>query len=70
MRLEVDFTKGIRENADAYYALSKKSKKKLDGLARGVKEIERKMLLEERKKIAPKKFSACKKLTALLLILK
>src|SRR3989344_2745433 len=55
MRLEVDFTKGIRENADAYYALSKKSKKKLDGLARGVKEIERKMLLDERKKIAPKK---------------
>ncbi|HLC92181.1 MAG TPA: NFACT RNA binding domain-containing protein [archaeon] len=50
MRIEIDFTKGIRENAESYYALSKKAKKKLLGLEKGTKEISRKMAIEASKK--------------------
>jgi len=43
MRVELDFTISVQENADRYYALAKKSRKKLDGLAKGAEEIRRKM---------------------------
>jgi len=43
MEVEIDLTKSIQENADSYYGLAKKSKKKLGGLAKGMEEIEKKI---------------------------
>ncbi len=59
MKIEIDFTKSIQENADDYYALSKKSKKKLNGLDAGVREVERKLI--KQKKDGPKKKNLVKK---------
>ena len=55
MRVEIDLRKGARENADVYYALSKKAKKKLGGLARGAEEIRRKLGIEADKVSVRKK---------------
>ncbi|HLC78874.1 MAG TPA: NFACT RNA binding domain-containing protein [archaeon] len=43
MRVEIDFTKSVEQNANSYYDLAKKSKKKLEGLAKGQILLERKI---------------------------
>ena len=43
MRVQIDLTKSVQENAVHYHELSKKAKRKLDGLAKGVVELKRKM---------------------------
>lgn len=52
MRLEIDFTKSLHENASAYYAAAKKAKRKLEGLARGISAVELKIVAQH---VAPKK---------------
>jgi len=42
-RVEIFFEKSLQENADNYYALSKKAKKKLVGLEFGVREVKKKI---------------------------
>lgn len=59
MKLEIDFTKSLHENAGDYYALSKKGKKKLEGLAKGISAVELKLAVErkvpEKKKVVKKR---------------
>jgi predicted ribosome quality control (RQC) complex YloA/Tae2 family protein len=43
MDLELDLTKSVPENASYYYELSKKSKKKLEGLKKAIKETKREL---------------------------
>ncbi len=50
MRVEIDYAKSVRENADIYYAISKKAKKKLGGLDRGAEQIAKKIRVEAAKK--------------------
>ncbi|MCL4364970.1 MAG: DUF814 domain-containing protein [Candidatus Marsarchaeota archaeon] len=40
MRIEIDFTRSAQENADAYFKLSKKMKKKAEGAAVAIKDLE------------------------------
>lgn len=48
MLVEIDLSKGARENADRYYAIAKKAKRKLEGLGKGVAMLQRKISEEER----------------------
>jgi len=43
MELEIDLNKSLNENASLYFDKSKKSKKKLDGLKKAVKDTEKKL---------------------------
>lgn len=47
MLVEFDLRKGVNENAAVYYELSKKAKKKLGGLGRGIEAIESKIAREK-----------------------
>ena len=55
MKIEIDLTKTIQENANDYYSKSKKAKKKLAGLKTGVIELERKLETEQKNKPKEKK---------------
>mgnify|MGYP001614369551 CR=1 FL=1 len=44
MRVEISMGKTIRENADSYYELAKKARKKLAGLGKGEQELRKKIL--------------------------
>lgn len=50
MKVEIDLTKSIQENANSYYEKSKKAKKKLIGLEKGVIEVKKKLKTEEKNK--------------------
>lgn len=43
MKIELDFSKSIEENASAYFEKSKKSKKKLAGLMKAIEELQKKI---------------------------
>src|SRR3989344_173804 len=55
MKVEIDFTKTIQENANDYYLRSKKAKKKLAGLQKGFTELRKKLESETNLKNAPGK---------------
>tara|TARA_Y100000310_G_C20702563_1_gene831290 strand:+ start:4196 stop:4993 length:798 start_codon:yes stop_codon:yes gene_type:complete len=55
MKIEIDLTKSIQENASSYYGFSKKAKKKLSGLAKGMQEVDRKISEEGKTKTVQKK---------------
>ncbi len=51
MKIEIDFTKSAQDNADSYFKLSKKLKKKAEGAAIAIKDLEaKKSKLESRPK--------------------
>ncbi len=52
MRIEIDYTKSAQDNADEYFKLSKKLKKKAEGAAIAIRDMENKKL--EIGKIKPK----------------
>lgn len=55
MKIEVSFAKSLHENAESYYALAKKYRKKLAGLEKGEKELERKIGKASEEKTPAKK---------------
>ena len=55
MKIEIDFTDSLEGNANNYYALSKKAKKKLAGLGKGVAKVKSKIASEEKNKTVQKK---------------
>ncbi|MBU2476190.1 DUF814 domain-containing protein [Candidatus Micrarchaeota archaeon] len=65
MKIEIDLNKSLHENASVYFQKSKKSKKKLEGLKKAVKDTERKLeklrekenIREEKKAVLVKKRS-------------
>ncbi len=57
MRIEIDLSKSVQENASDYYALAKKAKKKLDGLGRGEAELEKKIRAQSSKILPEKKLA-------------
>ena len=59
MKVELNYLKSLEENADSYYALAKKAKKKLSGLESGINKVKSK--LESQKNIKPEKKKLSKK---------
>ena len=55
MKIEIDFMDSLEGNANSYYALVKKAKKKLGGLDSGVAKVKSKILSEEKNKTVQKK---------------
>ncbi|MCR4335710.1 MAG: NFACT RNA binding domain-containing protein [archaeon] len=55
MKIEIDLNKSIQENAGSYYDFSKKAKKKLGGLAKGMHEVDKKISEEGESKGVQKK---------------
>ncbi|MCD6414343.1 MAG: DUF814 domain-containing protein [Candidatus Diapherotrites archaeon] len=55
MELELDLTKSVTENANYFYQLSKKSKKKLEGLKKAIEETKRELARREALEEKPKK---------------
>lgn len=55
MEVEIDFTKSAQQNAERYFELSKKAKKKAEGAERSIKELESKRdkeaVIESKKKV-------------------
>lgn len=61
MKIEIDLSKNLNENASIYFQKSKKNKKKLEGLEKAVKETEKRLIklkenqTEEKKEVLIKK---------------
>lgn len=50
MRIEIDFSKKLEQNAQAYFDQSKKAKKKLKGLLEAITRLEKEVAVEQQKK--------------------
>ncbi|MBN1941539.1 MAG: DUF814 domain-containing protein [Candidatus Diapherotrites archaeon] len=61
MRIEIDYSKSLEQNASGYFEKSKKSKKKLEGLCLAMQETKKKLERLEKQKSSEKKEKLVKK---------